>query len=125
MPPAATRKGSPTYAKRLAEADVITIAQRGGGDDRADIALEEVGAHAGHVADVVAHVVGNHGRVAGIVFGDARFDLADQVRADIGRLGVDAATDTGKEGDAAGAKAKTGDVGDIVLNIAAKEQVDQ
>jgi hypothetical protein len=35
----------------------------------ADVGLEQVGAHAGHVADVVAHVVGDGGRVAGVVLG--------------------------------------------------------
>ena len=66
-------------------------------DDRGDqgdlVALEQVGGHAGAVADVVAHVVGDRGRVAGVVFGDAGLDLADEVGADVGRLGEDAATD--------------------------------
>jgi hypothetical protein len=74
------------------------------GDHRADVALEEVGAHAGHVADVVADVVGDGRRVARVVLGDARLDLADQVGADVGRLGVDAATDAREERDRAGAE---------------------
>jgi hypothetical protein len=62
-----------------------------GADDGADVRLEEVGAHAGHVADVVTDVVGDDGGVARVVLGDAGLDLADQVGADVGGLGVDAA----------------------------------
>ena len=67
-------------------------------DDRRDerhlVRLEQVGGHAGAVADVVAHVVGDGGRVARVVLGDAGFDLADEVGADVGGLGEDAAADT-------------------------------
>ena len=67
-------------------------------DDRGDegdlVGLEQVGGHAGAVAHVVAHVVGDRRRVARVVFGDAGFDLADQVGADVGRLGEDAAADS-------------------------------
>ena len=53
--------------------------------DRGDrVGLEQVGRHAGAVADVVAHVVGDHGRVARVVLGDAGLDLADDVGADVG-----------------------------------------
>ena len=75
------------------------------GDDRAGVGLEEVGTHAGDVADVVADVVGDGGRVAGVVLGNARFDLADEVGADVGGLGVDAAADAGEQGDRRSAEA--------------------
>ena len=72
-------------------------------DDRGDegdlVALEQVGGHAGAVADVVAHVVGDGGRVAGVVLGDARLDLADEVGADVGGLGEDAAADAEEQGE--------------------------
>src|SRR3546814_3407497 len=42
-------------------------------------------------ADIVPDVVGDDGGVARIVLGDSRLDLADQIRADISRLGEDAA----------------------------------
>ena len=63
------------------------------------VRLEQVGGHPGAVADVVADVVGDHGRVARIVLGDSRLDLADEVGADIGRLRVDAAAETREDGD--------------------------
>ncbi len=63
------------------------------------VRLEEVGGHAGAVADVVADVVGDGGRVAGVVLGDAGLDLADEVGADVGRLGEDAAADAEEQGD--------------------------
>ena len=72
--------------------------------DRADVGLEEVGAHAGHVADVVAHVVGDDRRVARVVLGDAGLDLADEVGADVGGLGVDAAADAREQRDRGGAR---------------------
>ena len=69
------------------------------GDGGDGVGLEQVGRHAGAVADVVADVVGDHGRVAGIVLGDAGLDLAHQVGADVGRLGEDAAAKAGEHGD--------------------------
>ena len=69
------------------------VAQDHGGDDRHLVALEDVGGHTGTVAHVVAHVVGDGGRVARVVLGNVGLDLAHQVGADVGRLGVDAAAD--------------------------------
>ena len=71
--------------------------------------LEEVGATAGAVADVVAHQVGDDRRVARVVLGDAGLDLADEVGADVGGLGVDAAAKLGEQRDEAGAEAKADD----------------
>ena len=66
-------------------------------DDRGNeghlVALEEVGSHTRTVAHVVAHVVGDGGRVAGVVLGDTRFHLAHEVCTDVSSLGEDAATD--------------------------------
>ncbi len=76
------------------------------GDQRDLVALEQVGGHAGAVADVVAHVVGDGGRVAGVVLGDARLDLADEVGADVGRLGEDAAADPQEQGEQRAAEAE-------------------
>ena len=96
-------------------------------NDRAGVRLEEVGTHTGDVADVVADVVGDGGRVAGVVLGDTGFDLADEVGAHIGSLGVDAATDTGEEGDGGGAKAVGRDdlEGRVGLEPFNKDQVHQ
>ena len=74
-------------------------AERHRGDDRGDVALVDVCAHAGDVADVVTDVVGDDARVTGVVLGDVRFDLADDVGADVGGLGVDAAADAREERD--------------------------
>ena len=103
MPTPASTSGSSTSIGRVA----FTTdggrrdSQNQRSHDRADIRLEEIGPHAGHIADVVADVVGDRRRVARIVFRDAGFDLTHQVRPDIGRLGVDASTHTGKERDRA------------------------
>ena len=69
------------------------------GDGGDGVGLEQVGRHAGAVADVVADVVGDHGRVARVVLGDARLDLADEVGADVGGLREDAAAEPGEDRD--------------------------
>src|SRR5690606_10274351 len=82
---------------------------RNRGDDRADVRLENVGAHARDVADIVAHVVRDRCGVARVVLGNARLDLADEVRTNVGCLRVDAATDAGEERDRAGTHAEAAD----------------
>ena len=77
-----------------------------GGDGGHRIGLEQVGGHAGAVADIVADVVGDGGRVARVIFGNAGFDLADHVAADVGTLGEDAAAETGEDRDQRGAEAE-------------------
>ena len=69
-------------------------AQDEGGDEHHGIGLEQVRGHARAVADVVADVVRDGGGVARVVLRDALLDLADEVRAHVGGLGEDAATDT-------------------------------
>jgi hypothetical protein len=72
-------------------------------DHRADVLggrrFEQVGAAAGAVADVVADEVRDHARVARVVLGMPFLDLADEVRPDVGGLGVDAAAELGKQRD--------------------------
>jgi len=87
-----------------------------GGDGRDGVRLEEVGGHARAVADVVADVVGDHAGVARVVFGDAGFDLADQVGADVGGLGVDTAADPGEHADEAAAEAEPDEGGDVACD---------
>ena len=70
-----------------------------GDADGDDIGFEQVGGHARAVADIVADVIGDDGRVAGIVLGNSGLDLADQVGADVGGLGEDAAAETGEDRD--------------------------
>ena len=53
-----------------------------------------------------ADVVGDGRRVARIVLGNAGFDLADEVAADVGALGEDAAAETGEDRDQRGAEAE-------------------
>ena len=72
--------------------------------DGHDIGLEQIGGHAGAVADIVADVVGDHRRVAGIVLRNTGLDLADEVGADVRRLGEDAAAQTREDGDERGAE---------------------
>ena len=79
-------------------------AEQHGRDDGHGVGLEQVGGHAGAVADIVADVVGDHGRVAGVVLGNAGLDLADEVGADVRALGEDAAAEPGEDRDQRGAE---------------------
>ena len=63
--------------------------QRDAGDA---VGFEAVGGRADRVAGVVARAVGDHARVARIVFLDVEHDL-HQVRTDVGNLREDAAGD--------------------------------
>ena len=76
------------------------------GDQGHGVGLEEVGGHAGAVTHVVAHVVGDGGGVARVVLGDVVLDLADEVGADVGGLGEDAAADAHEHGQQRGAEAE-------------------
>ncbi len=78
-------------------ADEEDRGQNHGGDNGHRVGLEQVGRHAGAVADVVADVVGDGCGVARVVLGDAGFDLADEITADVGALGEDAAAETGED----------------------------
>ena len=75
------------------------VAEQHHGDRGHGVRLEQVGGHAGAVADVVADVVRDHGRVARVVLGDARLDLPDEVGADVGGLRVDAAAESREDRD--------------------------
>ena len=95
-------------------------AQGQGGDDGAHIAFKQIGPHAGHVAHVIAHIVSDNSRVAGVILGDAGLHLAHQVRAHISGLGVDAAAHTGKQGNGGSAQ------GEAEKNaVIAGENIDQ
>ena len=108
MPAAAMTSGRRSGRARLAAARPEAEAEHHRADDGADVGLEEVRAHARDVADVVADVVRDDGRVAGVVLGETRLDLADEVGADVGGLGVDAAADTREQRDRAGAHREAG-----------------
>ncbi len=89
--------------RRAAEEDG---AENHGGDDGHRVGLEQVGGHAGAVADIVADVVGDGRRVARVVLGNAGFDLADEIAADVGTLGEDAAAETREDRDQRSAEAE-------------------
>ena len=93
-PTARTNSGNITPADRAGlAAGVGRRTQDQRGDQRHLVGLEQVGGHPGAVPDVVTDVVGDRRRVARVVLGDALLDLPDEVGADVGRLGEDAAAD--------------------------------
>ena len=101
--------------------DQAVLAERDGaederGDEHDGIRLEEVGRHAGAVADVVTDVVGDRRGVARVVLGDAGLDLADEVGADVGRLGEDATADSHEHREEGGTEAEAlEDLGCVAL----------
>ncbi len=76
------------------------------GDQGHRVGLEQVGGHTGAVTHVVADVVGDGGGVARVILGDVLLDLADQVGADIGGLGEDAAANSHEHGEQRGTEAE-------------------
>ena len=99
--------------------------QQHGGDDSDGVGLEEVGRHAGAVAHVVAHVVGDHGRVARVVLGNAGLHLADQIGADVGALGKDAAAEPREDGDQRAAEAERHESFQHRLRLDIRDQQDR
>ena len=73
---------------------------------RHGVSLEQVGGHAGAIADVVADIVGDGRGIAWVVLRNAGLDLADEIGADVRALGEDAAAKTGEDRDQRGAEAK-------------------
>ena len=86
------------------------------GNQRHGIRLEEVGRHAGAVADVVTDVVGDRRRVARVVLRDAGLDLADEIGAHVGGLGEDATPDAHEHREQGGAESEAfEDLGGVPL----------
>jgi hypothetical protein len=69
----------------------VKAPRRQASSQRWSVRSRKVSRHA--IANVVAHVIGNHRSVAGTVFEDTGFDLADNVGIFI-HLGEDTATET-------------------------------
>jgi hypothetical protein len=77
-----------------------------GGDDGDGVGLEQIRRHTGAVANVVADIVSDGRRIARIVLRNAGLDLADEIGADIGALGEDAAAKTREDRYQGGAEAE-------------------
>ena len=78
-----------------------------GADQAHRVGLEDVGGHACAIPDVVADVVCNRGGITRIIFFKALLDLANEIRADIGGLGVNAAAKSCEHADETSPKGKT------------------
>ncbi len=112
LPPLMLTKRMPQIApenRNAAEDERINHRRRrvregkGADQNRADqtdrIGLENVRRHARTIADVVAHVIGDRRRVARIVFLQAALDFTNEIGADVGRLGVNAAAQSREDAD--------------------------
>ena len=75
-----------------------------GGHDRDGVGFKQVSRHTSTITDVITHVVSNDGWIARVVFRNTGFDFTDQVSADVGALGENATTQTGKNGNERGAE---------------------
>jgi len=81
-------------------------AQKHHGYRAGDVTVKNIRAHARHVTHVVANIIRDHSRIAGVVLRDAKFNFAHQVRGDIRGLCVNATARFGQQRQGAGAKAK-------------------
>jgi hypothetical protein len=72
------------------------------GHDRDCVGLEQIGCHAGAIADVVTDVICNGRGVSRIVLGNSRLDLAHEIATDVSTLGKDTAAETGEDGNQGG-----------------------
>ena len=82
--------------------------QGNGRNDRTDVGLKQVGAHSGHVANVIPHIVRNHSGVPGIVFRDTGLNLTHQVGPNVGGLGENSAANPGEKRYRTGAETESG-----------------
>ena len=103
--------GDPEGNERAEKFETRGDAECHGREEGADVRFIEVCAHACDVSDVVSDVVGDDGGVAAVVFGDIFFDFPDEVCADVGGFGEDAAPDARKERHAGCAHAEGDHVG--------------
>jgi len=81
--------------------------------DEADgVSFKDIRSHSSAVSHVVSDVIGDRGRIAGIIFFEFRFDFSHEVGADVGGFGVDPATETCKHADEGGAEGEAGETVD-------------
>ena len=79
-------------------------------DNGSDKGFKDIGAHAGNVTNVIADVISDNARVAGIILGNPGFDLAHQIGPDVGGLGEDSTAHAGEEGNGRGPHAESGNI---------------
>ena len=101
------------------------VADQNAADQADRVGFEDIGGHAGAVADIVADVVRDGGGVARIVFLKVLLDLADEIRADVRGLGVDAAAEAGEDADQRAAEGEADQRVDGGLAVPAGELEDQ
>jgi len=85
--------GNISSASRTAPVKKIPASSHGSNDGDG-VGLEQIGRHAGAIANIVAHVVGDDRWIARVILRDTGLDLAHQIGAHIGALGKDAAAQT-------------------------------
>ena len=95
-----SRKGTRYKLIGLGIVDKSQGADQDAADQADRVGLEHVRRHARAIADVVADVVRDRRGIAGIIFVKVLLDLlADGVRADVRRLGIDTVAQTGEDRD--------------------------
>ena len=108
-----TETGDPERQRHLA----VVLGESGARDDGTAERFEKISTHTGDITNVVTNVVGNGGRVAGIIFRNVRFNLTDEIGADVSRLGVDATRDAREERDGGSTETKAREVTDGITHV--------
>ena len=97
--------GNSTENERVNDDCRITRQSERTDQDRADqahrVSFEHVGGHAGAITHVVADIICDRRGIARIVFFEAYFDFANEVRADISGFGVNPAAQSREHADQA------------------------
>merc|ERR1712159_679095 len=108
-----TETGDPERQRHLA----VVLGESGARDDGTAERFEKISTHTGDITNVVTNVVGNSVRVAGIIFRNVRFNLTDEIGADVSRLGVDATRDAREERDGGSTETEAREVTDGITHV--------
>src|SRR5207237_1353119 len=82
------------------------------------VSFKNVCRHAGAIADVVANVVCDRGRITRIVFFETLLNFADQICSDIGCFGVNATAESREDADQARTEGETNQTENDTLDYA-------
>lgn len=81
-------------------------------DETDGVGFEDIGGHAGAIAHIIADVIGDGGRVAGVVLFQLGFDFTNEVGPDVGRFRIDSPAKPGKDANEGGAEGQAGETVD-------------
>ena len=79
------------------------------------VSFENVRRHAGAIADIIADVIGDRGRIARIIFFETALDFSDKIRADVRGFCVNTAAESRENADQTRAQGETDQAADCAI----------